>query len=383
MKKIYLDNASTSFPKAPQLGLVMGEHIDNYGVNISRGNYMQAYSVESKVIETRQEIQDMFNIESIKNISFVSGATIGLNMAIKGTLDENDNIITTSMEHNAVVRPIHDMIKEKNITWSMIPCDTLGNINIENLENIIKPNTKLVLVNHASNVNGTISPIEEIGQVCKKHNILFAVDASQSAGSVNVDMKKSNIDILVFPGHKSLLGPQGIGCIALSENAIKYVKPIISGGTGSVSHYEYMPDFMPDKYQPGTLNIPGIIGLNHSIKYIKQIGLENIKKKKSILTKSFIEGVKGIEGVKLIGKLDLEERCAVVSLDFIKIDNAQVSYLLESQYGIMTRCGIHCAPYAHKSFDTYPQGTVRFSFGYFNELNEIDYAIEAIKNITK
>ncbi len=401
--QIYCDNGSTSFPKAPGLGKIMGEHIDNNGYNISRGGYGKAYSVEEKVIETKELLCNMFSCDNPRNVVFTPGATYGLNMIISGLLTEGDHVITTSIEHNAVVRPLAflsgyrepdfkqvDLNTELNVTkrtgkiqWSEALCDESGRLDTSDIERLIKPNTKLVLITHASNVCGTMTDICEVGRICREKGVYFAVDAAQSAGSEHINMEACNIDALAFPGHKGLLGPQGIGGLILNDKIAAEISPIILGGTGSFSDKEEMPPFMPDKFQPGTLNLPGIIGLNHALKYIEKEGIDAIKEKKMRLTRQFIEATMNMQGVRIAGISGTEGRCGVVSLDFKANDNAEVSFLLEKEYGIMTRCGMHCAPHAHKTLNTFPQGTVRFAFGYFNTKEEVSMVIDGINNIIK
>lgn len=380
MRQVYCDNSSTSYPKAPGLGLAVGSLIDHHGYNISRGNYPNAYSVEKAVLETRDLFSEFFHLNNNQCLVFTPGATTGLNMIIKGILKKGDHIITSSMEHNAVVRPIRQLLKE-GVEWDEAKCNEKGELTSLAVEKLLKPNTKMVLLVHGSNVCGTVTPIAEIAEICQKNNIIFAVDGAQTVGTWEINFTECAIDALAFPGHKCLLGPQGIGGLVLSRRAASIMTPLIAGGTGSLSDKEEMPDFLPDKFQPGTLNIPGIIGLRHSLKFIKEEGLAAIKKKKAQLTERFIQGIKNMKDICLVGKETAFDRCPVVSLDFQKIDNAEASFLLESEFGIMTRCGLHCAPRAHATLNTFPEGTVRFSFGYFNEIKEIDYILDSIFNI--
>ncbi len=382
MKQVYCDNGSTSFPKAPGLGLAMGQHIEQSGYNISRGSYKGAYSLEGRVIEIRETLCEIFHFQRPQGVVFTPGATAGLNMVLKGLLKEGDHVITTSMEHNAVVRPL-TQLRKLGVSWDEVTCNRQGELDPETIEPLIRSNTKLVLMLHGSNVCGTMIPIKHVGAICAKHQLLFAVDASQTAGSCDIDMEKCQIDALVFPGHKSLLGPQGIGVMILSEQAADQMEPLIAGGTGSLSDLEDMPDFLPDKFQAGTLNLPGIIGLGHGLDFLKKEGISAIQEKKERLTALFLEGAANMKKVRLVGIPSLKDRCAVVSLDFLGADNAEVSFLLEQQFGIMTRCGLHCAPHAHQTLGTFPQGTVRFSFGYFNTEEEIGYVIDALHQAVK
>lgn len=382
MKQIYCDNGSTSFPKAPGLGKVMGEHIDFHGVNISRGGYMEAYSVESRVIETREMLCEIFNFPNAKNVIFTSGATAGLNMVLKGLLKQGDHVLTTSIEHNAVVRPL-TQLEEKGIIWEEVKCSNSGELDISAVEKMIRPETKLVVMLHASNVCGSLIPIDKVGKLCKEKDIFFAVDASQSAGGAIIDMDAWKIDALILPGHKGLMGPQGIGALLLTDRIANMMSPLIAGGTGSASNSELMPGFLPDKFQPGTLNIPGIIGLGHAVAFLNKEGLQTIIDKKKELTSTFMKELENMEGIRIVGPTRESERCSVVSLDFLHIDNAEASFMLENEFGIMTRCGLHCAPHAHQTLGTFPQGTVRFSFGYFNTLHEVSCVIDAIWKILK
>ncbi|MCQ4636439.1 aminotransferase class V-fold PLP-dependent enzyme [Anaerovorax odorimutans] len=380
MKQIYFDNGSTSFPKAPGLGEAMGKHIDYNGYNISRGGYSKAYSLEGEIIEAREAVCRLFHCDDVKKVIFTPGATIGLNMVLKGLLKRGDHVITTSMEHNAVVRPLAQL-EAKGVLWSRAQCDEKGRLDPQEIRKLIRPETKLVLAIHGSNVCGTLIPIEEIGRICRENRIFFCVDASQTAGSAVIDMQKCNADALIFPGHKALLGPQGIGGMILSRTMAETMEPLFSGGTGSASHREEMPELLPDKFQPGTLNIPGIIGLKHALAYIEKEGLVSMMEKKKRITDAFLEEVGNMKGVRLIGLPAGDDRCSVVSLDFVDQDNAEVAFRLENEFGIMTRCGLHCAPHAHKTLGTFPQGTVRFSFGCFNTITEIRFAAGALNRI--
>lgn len=388
MKQIYCDNSSTSFPKAPGLGKVVGAHLDGNGYNISRGGYGKAYALEREVMEAREELCDFFQAKQPQNVIFTPGATWGLNMVIKGILKRGDHVITTAMEHNAVVRPLTQMARA-GVQWEKAPCDETGALQIDALERMIKPQTKLVLIIHGSNVCGTVNALADVGALCKRRGVFFAVDASQTAGSIPIDMGRCCIDALVFPAHKGLMGPAGIGGLLLSTDFAKTCVPLVSGGTGSFSHEERMPEIMSDKFQPGTLNLPGIIGLKHALSFIRQEGLEAIAAKKREFAALFLEEVQNMKGVRVAGlpkvalavASETKERCAVVSLDFLELDNGEAGYLLENEFGIMTRCGLHCAPDAHKTLGTFPQGTVRFSFGYFNTQEEIRSVIDAVYEI--
>jgi selenocysteine lyase/cysteine desulfurase len=262
-------------------------------------------------------------------------------------------------------------------------CARDGNLDPDSLRSAIKTNTKLVILTHASNVCGTILPIEEVGKICKEKGIFFILDSAQSAGAINVDFKKLNLSALAFTGHKGMLGPQGIGGFILDNELVSLVNPFFEGGTGSNSDAELQPMYMPDKFESGTLNIPGIFGLNASLKYLRETGIENIYKSEMKLTSYFINKVLELPEVEIVGLKDITNRTSVVSLDFKGLDNSEIAFQLDREFNVMTRVGLHCAPSDHKTLGTFPQGTVRFSFSHFNKLSEIDHAVESIYKIIK
>lgn len=376
-QKIYFDNGSTSWPKAPGVAEAMCELLQKGAFNINRGNYEGAYEVEGIVLETREQLARLFHGEDSRHVIFTPGITYSLNYFIKGFLKSGDHVIVSGIEHNAVMRPLTQMT-HCGVTYDVADTDTEGGIQASSVEKLIKPQTKAVIVSHASNVCGTILPIKEIGEICQRHHLFFVVDAAQSAGTIPVDMQECGIDFLAFTGHKGLLGPQGIGGFLISGRLDKQMTPYIAGGTGSRSDMLEMPENLPDKYESGTMNLPGIIGLHAALTYIEETGLSNIHDKKMELTEYFLGKVKKIDGVRIVGKRDTRDRVAVVSLDFLREDNAVVAFELEQEYGVMTRVGLHCAPLAHRSLRTYPQGTVRFAFSACSTKEEIDRCIDAI-----
>jgi len=386
MKKIYLDNGSTSFPKAPGVAEAMKSFLEQNGYNINRGGYEESYKVSDIVLETRSMMAEMFHLgeRKEKNVIFVPSVTYGLNFVILGLLKPGDNVIITSMEHNAVARAC-ESLKNKGVDVTVAECERDGMLNFESFESSFKENTKLVVACHASNVSGTIQDAEKIGEIAKKNGAFFLLDGAQSAGTVDIDFEKFHLSALCVPGHKGLLGPQGIGAMILSDEIACAIEPLVLGGTGSISDSLMMPDFLPDKFEPGTINLPGIIGLNSSLKYIRKEGNDKILSHERKLAQKFVEELHLMdprgEKIRIIGNNDFTKRVGVVSLDFLSMDNGDVAFRLESQYGIMTRCGMHCAPLAHKTLGTYPEGTVRFSFGYFNTDDEVKAASDAIKEI--
>ena len=382
MDYIYLDNASTSFPKAPNVASAMADYITNRGININRGSYALAYDVEDIIYTTRQRLNTLFNGHDPSHVIFTQNVTMSLNMVIKGLLKSGDHVLVSSMEHNAVMRPLTQLL-DKGITFDIIPCDKTGSIQLESMDSLIRPNTVAMIINHASNVCGTIQPLESIGPICKAHSLQFIVDAAQTAGVIPIDVKACHIDALCFTGHKGLLGPQGIGGIILTKEMAQTLTPLIAGGTGSFSHLETMPTHMPDAFEAGTLNLPGIIGLNEGLAYIESQGMENIHNHELALTQAFLEGLQSIDGINIVGKQNIQDRTAVVSITIDGMDPASIAYELESNYHIMTRVGLHCAPRAHQTLETYPEGTVRFSFGYANTHKDVETALSALHRIVK
>ena len=375
MRRIYFDNAATTFPKPDCVLEAVYEYMKNNGMNVGRGAYSAAFLAAGAVYETRERLCRLFNFDKPSNVVFTANVTEALNIVIKGFLKEGDHVLVSSLEHNSVMRPLNQLVK-KGVTFDRFECDNKGRLIID--ESLIKENTKAVIMTHASNVFGTVMPFEEVGAVCKKHGLKFIADCAQSGGSLDVDMKKMNIDALCFTGHKGLFGPQGIGGFIITDEMADLVEPVISGGTGSVSDSEEIPAFLPDKFEAGTLNIPGIVGLGAGLKFIEETGIENIRKKEMELTEKFIDGVRDIDGFEVVGIDGIEGRTAVVSLKS-KYDTAECAFNLDREAGIMTRVGMHCAPNAHKVMGTFPEGTIRFSFGYFNTIEEIEYALDALK----
>ncbi|KNZ43354.1 aminotransferase class V-fold PLP-dependent enzyme [Acetobacterium bakii] len=385
-KTVYFDNASTTFPKAPGIGLAMADYLDNKGCNVGRGNYKWGYEVAEAVYKTRKKLCDLFQFKEgsdpSKNVIFTASVTEGLNLVIKGMLQPGDHVLVSGMEHNAVMRPLI-FLESQGISFSVMPCDELGNLELEKIEPLIQTTTKAIIMTHSSNVCGTVLPIHEVSEICKKNHLNFVVDAAQTAGAFSINMSQTAIDALCFTGHKGLLGPQGIGGVIIKDALAEEMTGIIQGGTGSRSESFEMPDFLPDKFESGTLNLPGIYGLSKALDYLKEKGPENILKKELELTQQIISGVQDINNIKLIGIPNITGRSAVISLMSSEKDNAQVAFELDKDYGIMTRVGLHCAPLAHKTLGTYPKGTIRLSLGHFNTPEEVEYCLHALKSILK
>lgn len=384
MNRIYLDQASTSFPKAPGVAQAMMNYLTMNGVNVNRGCYSSAYSAEEVIYETRQLLAELFHFSKCKNVIFTPNVTTSLNFILKGFLKPGDHILVSAMEHNAVMRPVVQLASS-GISFDRIPCRTDGSMILEKVEELIRPETKAIVTLHASNVCGTRMPLDALGEICQRHQLYFVVDSAQTAGIVPINMDKMHIDALAFTGHKGLRGPQGTGGFLVSQELAEQMEPLISGGTGSVSHTEEIPDFMPDRFESGTPNLPGIYGLHEALLYLKTHSLQAINEKELSLTGYFLEQLQALDDtgrhIRIIGKKDLTDRNAVVSIQTPEIDMSQVAWQLDNEYGVMTRVGLHCAPNAHKTLGTYPAGTIRFSFGPENTKNELDFAIQGLKKI--
>ena len=299
-------------------------------------------------------------------------------MAIKGFLKKGDHCIVSSMEHNAVMRPL---LQLPGVEFDRIPCNREGLLNPADVEKLIRPNTRLLVMAHGSNVCGSVQDAKAVGELCRKHGIAFVLDAAQTAGHYPVDFEAFGLSALCVPGHKGLLGPSGIGALLMTDAFAKTLDPIVAGGTGSASDSEYLPDYLPDRFESGTPNLPGIYGWEAALQYVETRGVEGLRAHEMALCQRFLEGLSSIEGVALCGTEDLNSRVGVVSVDFLHKDNAEAAFELEMDYGILTRCGLHCAPSAHKTLETFPRGTVRFSLGFASTEADVDAALCAIRSI--
>ena len=385
MDAIYLDNASTTFPKPKAVPEAMYHYMTRSGSNINRGCYDRAYVVEELVYETRQMLCSLFGGEDCRNVAFTKNVTESLNVILKGLLKPGDHVLVSSMEHNAVMRPLVQLEKQ-GISFSRIPCRRDGSLILEEMAPLVKKETRAVVMTHASNVCGTMMPYEQVGAFCRERGLLFIADTAQTAGVWPLDMERMKIDALAFTGHKGLLGPQGIGGFLLSEKFLPQMESLIAGGTGSISHTEVMPDFMPDRFEAGTMNLPGIVGLHAGLGWIRETGMEQIRSHELALTRQFLEGLKSMDPyekrLRVVGKKDTEGRTGVVSVQTVRRELAQTAYELDVQYGIMTRVGLHCAPSAHQTLGTFPTGTIRFSFGWWNTRAEAVLALQALDELS-
>ena len=393
MQQIYLDNASTTFPKPPEVAEAVYEYMTGVGSNIGRGGYASAYAAEEAVFNMRQLLCDFFGGEDAKNVVFTKNVTEALNVIIRGLLEKGEHVLVSAMEHNAVMRPLQLLGRELEageeapadaISFSRIPCDSEGNLELEALPRLVQQRTKAVIMTHASNVCGTLLPIDKVGDFCKQRGLLFIVDSAQSAGVFPINMQQLHIDALAFTGHKGLLGPQGIGGFVLREHMVTKIAPLIVGGTGSLSHTESTPRFMPDKFEAGTLNLPGIMGLAAGVRWLNQRGMASLRAHELALTEQLLTGLLDLEQqglLRIVGRRDIVQRTSVVSIAATKQDLAVVAHRLNEEYGIATRVGLHCAPNAHKTLQTYPTGTLRFSMGWHNNEEDIGAALKALREV--
>lgn len=380
---IYLDNASTTFPKPKVVSDSIYNFLVNIGGNPGRSNHNNGMESNRLLLEARETIASFFNFNNISNVIFTSNITSSLNILINGCLKKGDHVITSSIEHNSVLRPLFKLESNKFIELSIVNSNEFGFISVDDIKNSIRENTKFVILSHASNVLGSIQPIEEIGRLCKDNEIFFILDSAQSAGVLDIDFTKLNLSALAFTGHKSLFGPQGIGGFIIADEINEICNPYILGGTGSMSYSLDQPDFLPDKFESGTLNMPGIVGLNEGIKFINKEGLNSIYEKNSYLRNLLISNLQEIKNIQLYEDFNNPNYTSCVSFNSIKMDTAELSYELDYKYGIKNRSGLHCAPLTHKSIGSFPNGTVRLSISYFNTIEDINYTIDSINKILK
>ena len=376
---IYLDNAATSFPKPKEVATAVYDFMVNNGTSSGRGSYKKAMQSDYIVYECRKLIGKLFNFDNPKKVVLTSNVTDSLNIAMRGTLKENDHVITSSLEHNAVWRCLKTLERDINIKIDTVECSKDGITNPQDIKKYIKKDTALIVFTQASNVLGTIQPIREIGAIAREHNIPFLVDSAQSAGAMKIDVKEDNIDILAFTGHKSLLGPMGTGGLIINTDID--IKPLKAGGTGGDSAYEYQPDYYPNHLETGTSNVSGIAGLREAIKFLNKEGIENIHNKEKELTKYALEKLETVKDIEIYGPKDCEKMLSVISFNIKYKRPEDVGSILDQKYDIMLRAGLHCAPTAHSVIGTKDRGTLRIGLGYFNKKEDIDKLVEALNNL--
>lgn len=376
---IYLDNAATSFPKPENVYLQMDKCIRTYCANPGRGSHSMSIKSALAVNSAREKLSKLIHVDDYLNICFTKNATEALNIAICGCLERGDHVVTTCMEHNSVLRPLKTLEKYNGLKLTIVEADEKGRIDPEKIRKSINRNTRLIVCTLSSNVTGMMMPVKEIGKIAGDHGLFFLLDASQGLGSMEVDLKKINAGMLAFPGHKGLLGPQGTGGLYVAQGI--QLKPLMSGGTGSRSELLLQPELIPDKYESGTLNTPGIVGLGAGVEFIQKTGVDAIRKKKDILTKRLYDGLSQNKDIIIYSPPEPDENSGIVAFNVKDVDSSEVSALLDKKYSIECRSGQHCAPLVHRHFNTQNMGMVRLSVGYFNTVNEIDETVLSVNKI--
>ena len=378
---IYLDNAATSWPTPDCVHEAMVRFMRDIGANPGRSAHRRANEAEGVRFDARQAVADLFGVRDPMRVIFYWNATVALNVAIHGLLRCGDHVVVSGMEHNAVMRPLR-ALENQGLAITVLPCRPDGTLDPNTLPAAIGPRTRLVVCNHASNVCGTILPIRELGTIAHAHHIPLLVDSAQTAGCLPIDMNADNIDLLAFTGHKGLLGPTGTGGLVLRDGFdIERLPPLICGGTGSRSDQELQPEFLPDKYEPGTPNITGIAGLLAGVGYLNSIGIDSVRRHEQTLTRRLLDGLGRLPGLEIQGVRDAERQTAVVSFTVAGQEVSAVAQRLDEEFEIMCRPGLHCAPAAHRTLGTCPDGTVRFAPGFFTTEAEIDQVIAAVEMI--
>lgn len=383
MGRVYLDNASTTFPKPSCVADAVCRYITEVGCNVSRGGYADAYDAADAVLETREALRELFCGPDAADVVFTRNVTEALNLVLKGMLRPGDHVIVSSMEHNAVMRPLNQL-RRIGVTFSRAVCAPDGTLDPAEVDRQVTPATRAVVMTHASNVCGTVLPLADVGEVCRTHGLSLVVDAAQTAGVLPVRMDELGADAVCFTAHKGLLGPQGLGGVVLADELAHGLEPLVAGGTGSLSHLEETPDVMPDRLEAGTPNLPGIMGLRAALAWLAERGAGSVLVHELDLTESFLHGVAPLVAsgaVRTVGLPGRAGRVGVVSIQTPGRDEAEVAHLLDARFGVQTRVGLHCAPSAHRTLGTYPTGTVRLSFGWANTTDDVSSAVAALEEI--
>ncbi len=377
-KPIYFDNAATSWPKPAECCEAISRALSTPLGNPGRSGHSMSIASARIVLEAREAAARLFMIDDPMQIIFTKNATEALNLAIFGQVRLGDHVITTSMEHNSVMRPLRHL-ETLGIDLTVVPCSPEGGLEPDQIRQAIGPKTRMVVTTHSSNVTGTLLPIEEIASICRQAGVPYLVDAAQTAGVYPLDLTGLGIDLLAFTGHKGLLGPTGTGGLYIRPGLELF--PLILGGTGSQSDSEIQPEFLPDHYESGTMNVIGLAGLTAGINYLLDRGPDSVREYDKVLLRRFLSAAKKIRGCSIYGPSDPERQLGVVSFNIEGISPSEVGRLLENDFNIMCRVGLHCAPIAHRTLGTFPDGTVRFSWGAFNTIDEIDHAVDGLERI--
>jgi cysteine desulfurase family protein len=378
---IYLDNAATSWPKPPEVLKAIANVLEQAGGNPGRSGHQLSIAAARVVYDTREDIAQLVNCPDPLRVIFTENATYALNLSIYGLLKKGDRVVTSSMEHNAVMRPLRDL-EQKGVKLTVVPCTSDGTLNLKELAKAVTPGTRLVTIVHASNVTGTIMPVAEVAKTAHRAGALLMVDAAQSTGVLPIDIQAMGIDLLAFTGHKGPLGPTGIGALVIGGNVdTNQIIPLARGGTGSQSEKQEQPEFLPDKFESGTPNVVGIAGLGAGIRFIQKKGSPAIWEHGKKLIQALREGLSPIKGVNVYGCENPDESVGIVSFTIKGKTVSEIGQRLDEEFGIMTRVGLHCAPAAHQTIGTFPEGTVRLAPGVFTTMDEIEQTLKAINKV--
>jgi cysteine desulfurase family protein len=375
---IYFDNAATSWPKPSSVLAAVSDSFGDAGGNPGRSAHRMSVAAARTVEQAREALASFFNVDDPSRFAFTLNATHALNTALYGVLHPGDHVVTTSLEHNSVMRPLRHL-ERMGVGLSVVSCAGDGTLDLDRVRESIRRDTRLLVATHGSNVVGTLVPVAGLASLAKEAGTLFLLDISQTAGAVPIDLPAMGVDLVAFSGHKGLMGPTGTGGLYVRPGVA--ITPLMRGGTGSDSAHETQPEFMPDVYESGTLNVAGIAGLGAGVRFLSATGVEAVQmRERSVLTR-FLAGASTIPGVTLYGTADPARRCGIASLNVTGVGPSDVSFILDSSFAIMTRAGLHCAPSAHRTLGTFPEGTVRMSFGWHNTVAEVDAALEALREI--
>ena len=384
---IYFDNAATSWPKPPGVADAMIDFLNHVGANPGRSGHRLSVEAGRIVYGAREAVADLLNAADPLRVVFGANVTEALNLAMQGYLRPGDHVVTSSMEHNSVMRPLRAMVSEDGqgegaIELTIVPCSPQGSLDVEDLEAAMRPETVMIVLNHGSNVCGSLLPVREAGAIAQRHDCLLLVDAAQTAGAYPIDTRADQIDLLAFTGHKALGGPMGTGGLIIGERVdLDRLVPLKRGGTGSRSEWEEQPSFLPDMCESGTANAVGLAGLAAGVRWVRQRSVEAIRQYETELTQRLIDGLLGIPGVTVYGSRDAAKQTATVSFNIANLEPSEVGMRLGDEYDLMCRVGLHCAPAAHKTLGTFPHGTVRFGLSAFNTPVEVDTALHAVREI--
>ena len=375
---IYLDNAATSYPKPPEVIAAVTSFLSDVGVGAGRGSHRQGLAANRMVYEARERLASLFHMADSSRVVFTHSATESLNLAVAGFLRPGDHVVTTTVEHNSLARPLH-RAAQKGVTVTQVACDRAGCLDPRDVAAALRPETRLIALSHCSNVTGAIQPVAAIGSLARSRGIVFLLDAAQSAGCLPLDVTGLSVDLLAAPGHKGLLGPQGTGFLYIAPGL--ELEPLLVGGTGGASSDSDQPRSCPERYESGTLNTPGIAGLSAGVEYIIRTGVDRIHRHEHSLIRLLLDGLGEIPGVTVHGPADPERRGGVISLTLAGRDPSEVGFRLDHDFAVMARVGLHCAPNAHRTIGTYPSGTIRVSPGYTSTEAEIADFLHALRAI--